>query len=225
MKNKIINFFKKNINKLNISLFILSIIFGVLLNDTFDKIFNSKFNYEIYVIFSIIFSVFYFIVARRLIQGKNKDLSFSSEENRKRFDDICNLNTDKEFLKQQYESAQKSEQFYEDIAWKIGGIFIPISITLISASVTGGFFNKYSAIIGGLSIYLIWLVLFARFRANIRLFRNVSMLLENKLNGVTLQYVYKWELHSYGKVIRVWTVLVFIGLLLLDFGIYALFII
>lgn len=89
---------------------------------------------------------------------------------------MLNLDTfgDSSFLKslhKQYEICVNNETLYERIAWQIGSIFIPVSLTLRVIGLKDELLNNNLLILMGFILFTVWILLFKRFRTSIRLYR------------------------------------------------------
>ena len=114
-------------------------------------------------------------------------------------------------LDRQYAIAIESERFYEQTVWRIAGIFIPSSLALAGYGMSEP--RNMLAIGAGFAIYVLFLVLFSRFRVSIRLYREYAVLLEAVLGYSALHFVYKDNPRAFGGIVRVWTLIVGFGAL------------
>jgi hypothetical protein len=123
----------------------------------------------------------------------------------------------------QHRLCSDNERFYEQIAWQIGAIFVPVSLTLASLSLTKQVLNPYISVACGFMLFLTWVFLFGRFRSSIRLYRECSQLIEDILGMFAVSYVYDYCFDKYGKVVRVWAFLVILTGLYFNFAVFMLF--
>jgi len=91
------------------------------------------------------------------------------------FDDSSLLKS----LHKQYEICVNNETLYERIAWQIGSIFIPVSLTLGVIGLKNELLNNNLLILIGFILFTVWILLFKRFRTSIRLYRECALLLED----------------------------------------------
>lgn len=121
----------------------------------------------------------------------------------------------------QYQVCIENERFYEKIAWQIGSIFVPVSLTLSGLGLTKQVPSSFP-IISGFALFATWVLLFNRFRASIRLYRDCAKLIEGMLGMFSVSYVYDFLFEKYGAVVRVWPYLVTLSGFYFNFAIYSL---
>lgn len=126
-------------------------------------------------------------------------------------------------LAAQHRLCVENERFYEQIAWQIGAIFVPVSLTLSALSQTQQVLHRNVAVAGGCILLWTWVFLFGRFRTNIRLYRDCAQLIEEMLGFFALTYVYDYCFEQYGRVIRVWPFLVTLCGLYFNYVVFILF--
>lgn len=119
----------------------------------------------------------------------------------------------------QYNVCVENEKFYEKIAWQIGSIFVPLSLTLGTLSLTQQVPHSSFPAVGGCILFLTWVFLFGRFRTTIRLYRDCARLLEGLLGFFAVTYVYDYCFEKYGRVVRVWPFLVTMAGLYFNFAV------
>jgi hypothetical protein len=122
----------------------------------------------------------------------------------------------------QYNVCTEYEKFYEKIAWQIGSIFIPVSLTLGTISFANGAINQSFAVVSGFILFLTWILLFGRFRTSIRLYRDCAKLIEGILGLFSLTYVYDYCFERYGRVIRVWPYLITLCSIYFNFMVFII---
>lgn len=89
-------------------------------------------------------------------------------------------------LERAFVRALKLELYYENLIWRAGEIFIPTSLGL------GGYVlsqakspvQGFTGMIFGVSLYIIYIMLFSRFAYNVRSFRAVAKFAEETLNNL-----------------------------------------
>lgn len=166
----------------------------------------------------------------KLLKEKIADSKYSALRTVKIIEDFSNktnalmhrFNEDKAFelLVEQYEQSVENERFYEKTIWNIAAIFVPVSLSLPTFSITANS-NIFGPVIGFI-IYSIFLILFQRFRVTIRLFREYSIFLEQILYLNSHTFVYKNSFKGNRPFLRVWTILTNIGMLYFNFILYLL---
>jgi len=121
----------------------------------------------------------------------------------------------------QYQLCIESERFYERIAWQIGAIFVPVSLTFSAIGLTGHISPEFP-IICGFILFVTWILLFNRFRTTIRLYRDCAKLIEEILGMFAVTYVYDFLFEKYGSVIRVWPYLITLSGFYFNFTLFTL---
>jgi len=121
----------------------------------------------------------------------------------------------------QYQICVENERFYERVAWQIGAIFVPVSLTLSGIGLTKQISPAFP-IASGFALFATWILLFDRFRTSIRLYRDCAKLIEGMLGMFSVSYVYDFLFEKYGSVIRVWPYLMTLSGFYFNFTIFSL---
>lgn len=121
----------------------------------------------------------------------------------------------------QYQVCVESERFYERVAWQIGAIFVPVSLTLSGVGLTKQISPEFP-VASGFTLFVTWILLFDRFRTSIRLYRDCAKLIEGMLGMFSVSYVYDFLFEKYGSVVRVWPYLVTLSGFYFNFTIFTL---
>jgi|GEM_PF-3555521 len=120
----------------------------------------------------------------------------------------------------QYKLAVQSEQFFEKTMWDIGKLLIPISISAYPIVMLKGEGNEGVAFLLTFILYTAFLLIAKRLRASIRLFRDLAKKLEKKIDGLAYEFVYELEKKAYGNPVKIWTILMILYFVIIDFGIF-----
>ncbi len=206
---------------------VLQIIFTIVFTGVLLEVVINKIDWRLSEVLLLIIpvSVIYYFVVGYFLEGKNKKYTdakdmkmyFSKEDNYKVIRALMDKeNIKKEDLKHMYDQCISSEQFYEGTIWTIGSIFITASFSIIAVAFSSDLIEQFLGILIATGIYFVFLVIFHRFRLSIRLFRNVTRILEHELDYFAFRYVYDLEFEKYGLVTRIWTVLLCIFLILIN---------
>lgn len=150
-------------------------------------------------------------------KGKVNDIIKASESNKKIGRDVISL-------VDQYEIAINSEQFYERTMWSIGSILMTASISSIPISVVASGSISTLVVLFSLITYTAFLLIAYRLRASIRLFRNAALVLEEKIYGIPLRFVYDFEINGIGNPMKIWTVLIVLFFYIIDLAVYVTFV-
>jgi hypothetical protein len=121
----------------------------------------------------------------------------------------------------QYQICIENELSYEKIAWLIGAIFVPASLTITAIGLNEKD-SIVSPIVIGFILFITWILLFNRFRISIRLYRDCAKRIEEILGLFSISYVYDFSLEKYGSVIRVWPYLVTLSGFYFNFTLFIL---
>lgn len=121
----------------------------------------------------------------------------------------------------QYQVCIENERFYERVAWQIGAIFVPVSLTLSGVGLTKQISPAFP-VVSGFALFITWILLFDRFRTSIRLYRDCAKLIEGMLGMFSVSYVYDFLFEKYGSVVRVWPYLVTLSGFYFNFTIFTL---
>lgn len=111
-------------------------------------------------------------------------------------------------LWRQHQVCVDNEKFYEQIAWQVGIIFVPVGLGLGTLGLQQNQAPGPVAIIAGFLLFATWVLLFRRFRTSLRLYRECAQIIEQLIGMFAVSYVYSFAFHKYGPVIRVWPYLV-----------------
>ncbi len=219
-----ITYLKEEKSILNVVLQVLySLIFFTLLISKINTRGEVSFAWAVLIAFPA--SILYSFIIGYYLNGTNKkytkektiEMYFSNQENYNLVRGLLDMDDiNKEDLKYMYDKSVSSEQFYEGTVWTIGSIFITAAFSIVAVSFSSTLIEPYIGILVATGIFFVFLVIFHRFRLSIRLFRNVSRVLEQEMNYFVFRYAYELEFEKYGLVVRIWTVLFSIFLLFVN---------
>lgn len=182
---------------------------------------------------SILWGGLFFIIAivmtgfESITKSSKHASDFYSDESEKFYQEIFYNNNDSPIdekhlmvFRDQYEICIKSEQFYEKTMWDIGKILITASMSIYPLAKINNIPVDEGIVAISLSLYIAFLLIAKRLRASIRTFRKAAQLLENRINGFPIRFVYKFEKMAFGNPMKIWTVLMFLFFCMIDIGLY-----